>query len=335
MNLRIGDKVRFLNDVGGGRVSGFKNKQIALIEDEDGFEIPMLITECVVVEKADSPAMTTGSTPVAEVAVKTVESPIEFQDKKDFEAYFAISPEYKDAPLQGKMELYLINDSNYYCYYLVEENNAEGKAIADGLLHPNTHQPLGTYTAPELGEIGKVKVRLLPFMRGKNFKQLPTIEKVSTFNAVKLSKSASYADTPLLSFPAHLIPLHQDTMELAIKQLKDQKKPETKHQGIKSKLKSPKKDSDIVEVDLHIEALVDDISDLSKKEMLDHQVKVFEDTIAEYKDQKGKRIVFIHGVGNGRLKTDIRKTLERKYKMDYQDASFREYGYGATMVIVR
>ena len=172
-------------------------------------------------------------------------------------------------------------------------------------------------------------------MRGKDFKQLPTFEKISTFNAVKLSKSSSYLDTPLLSFPAHLMPLHQDTMELAIKQLKDQKKVESKHQNPKSHLKSPKKDSNIIEVDLHIEALLDDISGLSKKEMLDHQTKVFEDTIAEYKDQKGKRIVFIHGVGNGRLKPDLRKTLERKYKMDYQDASFREYGYGATMVIVR
>ena len=50
---------------------------------------------------------------------------------------------------------------------------------------------------------------------------------------------------------------------------------------------------------------------------------------------KGRRIVFIHGVGNGTLKTELRKQLERKYKgINYQDASFREYGYGATMVII-
>jgi len=49
---------------------------------------------------------------------------------------------------------------------------------------------------------------------------------------------------------------------------------------------------------------------------------------------KGRKIVFIHGVGNGVLKNEIRKQLERKYKVYYQDASFREYGYGATMVII-
>ncbi len=333
MTIRIGDKIRFLNDVGGGIVSGFKNKQIALIEDDDGFEIPMLITECVIVgRKEEAPQSSTATT---EVMLEDHNTPIEFQDKKGFAAYLAISPEFKDVPLQGKLELYMINDSNYYCYYLIEENKNEGKCLADGLLRPNTHQPLETYTAPELSEIGKISVRLLPFMRNKAFNQLPSIEKIITLNAVKLSKESSYNDTPLLSFASHLIPLHKDTFELAEKNSKENSTPPVKHHNPKSKLHSPKKDSDILEVDLHIEALIDDISGLSKGEMLEHQIKVFEDTIAAHKTQKGKRIVFIHGVGNGRLKTDIRKALERKYKLDYQDASFREYGYGATMVIIR
>jgi dsDNA-specific endonuclease/ATPase MutS2 len=49
-----------------------------------------------------------------------------------------------------------------------------------------------------------------------------------------------------------------------------------------------------------------------------------------------KKIVFIHGVGNGTLKNELRRELQRKYsKYNFQDASFREYGYGATMVIIR
>ena len=55
----------------------------------------------------------------------------------------------------------------------------------------------------------------------------------------------------------------------------------------------------------------------------------------ENKNNKHKKIVFIHGVGNGVLKNEIRKALEKKYKWHtFQDASFKEYGYGATMVIV-
>ena len=47
--MKIGDKVRFLSEVGGGRVSGFQGKDIVLVEDEDGFDVPMKINEVVVV----------------------------------------------------------------------------------------------------------------------------------------------------------------------------------------------------------------------------------------------------------------------------------------------
>ena len=333
MTIRIGDKVRFLNDVGGGIVSGFKNKEIVLVEDQDGFEIPVLITECVVIEQSNGPALTTTTT--ASASVNEDKAPLILLDKKNnFEAWLAIAPEYYDVPLQGKMELYLINDSNYYFYYLCEENKINGKSIADGLLFPNTHQPIGTFTAPELGDISKLKVRILPFMRNKDYQMLPNIDKTITFNAVKLAKSKSYEDTPLLSFKAMMMPLHIDALENAIKDLQEDGI-KGKHSQPQSQLKSPKKTSEIVEVDLHIEALLDDFSLMSKGEMLEHQLKIFNDTINEHKNQKGKRIVFIHGVGNGRLKNDIRNSLTNKYKMDFQDASFREYGYGATLVIIR
>ena len=48
--MKIGDKVRFLFETGGGIVKGFQGKDIALVEDENGFRIPMLIRECVVID---------------------------------------------------------------------------------------------------------------------------------------------------------------------------------------------------------------------------------------------------------------------------------------------
>ena len=47
--MNIGDKVRFLHEVGGGVISGFQDKHTVLVQDEDGFDIPMPITEVVVV----------------------------------------------------------------------------------------------------------------------------------------------------------------------------------------------------------------------------------------------------------------------------------------------
>ena len=48
--MKIGDEVRFLNEVGGGKVVAFRDKNVVLVKDGDGFEIPMLINEVVVVE---------------------------------------------------------------------------------------------------------------------------------------------------------------------------------------------------------------------------------------------------------------------------------------------
>ena len=51
--MKIGDKVRFLSEVGGGIVKGFQGKDIVLVEDADGFDIPMQVRECVVIETDD------------------------------------------------------------------------------------------------------------------------------------------------------------------------------------------------------------------------------------------------------------------------------------------
>ena len=48
--MNIGDKVRFLNTTGGGRIAGFQGKDLVLVCDDDGFEIPTLRSEIVVIE---------------------------------------------------------------------------------------------------------------------------------------------------------------------------------------------------------------------------------------------------------------------------------------------
>ena len=47
--MKVGDIVRYLNAVGGGKVTKIDDK-IAYVEEPDGFETPVLIRECVVVD---------------------------------------------------------------------------------------------------------------------------------------------------------------------------------------------------------------------------------------------------------------------------------------------
>ena len=51
--MKKGDKVRFLSESGGGIVAGFQGKDIVLVEDEDGFQIPTRINDVVVIDTDD------------------------------------------------------------------------------------------------------------------------------------------------------------------------------------------------------------------------------------------------------------------------------------------
>lgn len=88
-------------------------------------------------------------------------------------------------------------------------------------------------------------------------------------------------------------------------------------------------------MDLHITELLDSTAGLSNREMLNRQLEEFNKVMEANKGQKNRKIVFIHGKGEGVLRNALIKELKHKYKnCSYQDASFQEYGYGATMVTI-
>ena len=99
----------------------------------------------------------------------------------------------------------------------------------------------------------------------------------------------------------------------------------------------PKDDKDApVVVDLHINALLDSTAGMTPSDILNYQLEKVRNTIFEYKTQKGKKIVFIHGKGEGVLRQAVIHELRYRFKnMPYQDASFQEYGYGATQVTIK
>ena len=71
-------------------------------------------------------------------------------------------------------------------------------------------------------------------------------------------------------------------------------------------------------------------------DMLNYQLDVVRKTLDENLKYKGKKIVFIHGKGEGVLRNAISQEIRRKYpRCLSQDASFQKYGFGATMVIIK
>jgi len=96
------------------------------------------------------------------------------------------------------------------------------------------------------------------------------------------------------------------------------------------------KTESIIEVDLHINQLLDSTAGMNNTDIITLQLEKFNKTIEENKNKKGQKIVFIHGKGEGVLRNAILSELKTKYKnFPVQDASFKEYGFGATLVMIK
>ena len=94
-----------------------------------------------------------------------------------------------------------------------------------------------------------------------------------------------------------------------------------------------KRRGEFMEVDLHFHELVDDNSGLKDRTKIDIQLNHFERMMKIASEQKIRKIIFIHGVGQGVLRHQIRSRLDLYYpNCSVRDANPREYGAGATEV---
>lgn len=94
------------------------------------------------------------------------------------------------------------------------------------------------------------------------------------------------------------------------------------------------KDQDII--DLHIENLVDSHRGMSNFEILNIQMTHFRRFLNKSINKQHRKIVIIHGVGEGVLRQELRKELDNYFpNLEYYDASYQEFGMGATEIRLR
>ena len=340
MNVKAGDTVRFLNISGGGAVVRVEGK-LAFVEDEDGFEVPMLVNELVVIKKEAPKTM--ASEPHA--ASHKAEEPdnYEFVEEEgdDANPQFLIAFLSGDEPGQdsGNLRIQAINDSNYFMYYTISNvrSDKDFDLLYAGTVEPNTKLSLDKMTVMQLDD-RRWQVNLILFKRGKSYADVNPISSVIKIKAARFMKDKVFADNAYYHEKAVLIPVIKGEFERKLEELSDkdiQKAAREKESKPKRERYVRRDEPTILEVDLHIDELIDSTAGLSKGEIITIQLDRFMQVMKDNANNKGRKVVFIHGVGSGTLKTEVRKLLDRRYrKHSYQDASFREYGYGATMVII-
>ena len=359
-NIKVGDKVRFLNSTGGGVVRSFKGKDQVLVEDEDGFEVPALIRECVVVGDSEMQVHSSRRSPLPSVTQAAVLQPKKPEPQPEVEkvtetiegerlnTYLAYLPIEPAKVMQGSgYETYFINDSNYYLYYTYL--SAEGKAWnnrSHGLVEPNTKLLLEEFTKDVLNEMERVAVQLIAFKDGKPAAIKPAVSVELRIDTVKFYKlhtfsASDFFEEPALIYdivkddvPAKQVYVSAEEIQSALLQKKFVDKP--KSQPIMKPNHGQSGKNGIIEVDLHIDSLLDDTHGMSNSEILNYQLDKFREVIEANKEKREQKVVFIHGKGDGVLRKAIIDELKRKHSnYRYQDASFQEYGFGATMVTIK
>ncbi len=90
---------------------------------------------------------------------------------------------------------------------------------------------------------------------------------------------------------------------------------------------------DWMEVDLHAHELLESQRGMTNGDIVVYQLEHFERMLRNAEEKKMKRVVFIHGVGQGVLRQEIRRILNEYYPhCEFMDAPYHIYGYGATEV---
>jgi len=359
--LKTGDKVRFLNSVGGGIVTAFRGKDQVLVEDEDGFEIPALISECVVIggterridnfEPGQKDAVISGkspketSPPPEVIVTKPVETPfVETPQGERLNVSLAFLPVEPQNFIKTPFEAYLINESNYYLYfnYMSCKNNCWTSRF-HGLIEPDTKIFMEEFEKSALNELEHICIQLIAFKEGKSFslKNALTIElrpDMVKFYKLHCFTKNDFFDEEALIMPVimHDVPERQMLVSASDIQAAMYEKDTDVRRTSQPTTKKHEKADNKIEVDLHINQLLDTTTGLSNADMLNCQLSKFHEVMKANSTKKGQRIVFIHGKGEGVLRAAMDKELKTTYKKlcRFQDASFHEYGFGATMVII-
>ena len=91
----------------------------------------------------------------------------------------------------------------------------------------------------------------------------------------------------------------------------------------------------VYELDLHMHELLDRFEHMTNGQRLEYQMSRCKSFVREAIDKKYRKVVLIHGVGEGVLRSEIHRWLEGQHRVEFHDAAYRTYGYGATEVIIR
>lgn len=312
-------------------VSMLPNRKVQVYLPEVDYDIEVFADELRLLpsKKTPPPADTEKAPPVAPSA------------PGDLGIQLAFEPVYQGDDIPEKYLIYLLNPSEADIIYQVQLNLAGEEAFREhGKIAGGHTVSLGDLYYDELNETPVFAFDcclITPDGTGPRHKKNLRIKAKQFFKNIRT--------VPMLGKTAHLYqvfsdlktgrknPLEGDLKTYTKKNIKPRKSFHAGHGApVQHEVKARAEFE--VELDLHIDALVDDPTALKKSEILQLQLRRFE----EYLDQAVRlgvdRVFIIHGVGEGKLRKALHSRLiTQPYVRTFKNEYHHKYGFGATEVI--
>jgi len=319
MKFKLGDFVRFVDEKREGYVTKVIDAQTLGVTDEDGFEIPVAISNLtsvhghgIVEQKEDKDA-----------GQKVVQVHIPIPKTLETGIYLAIAGDDKAGNV---VHFHFQNQTeNVLLISLVTERKEKYAAAFYGIAEPQTSMLIYSASLEDLELWPVFDFQILVHSKA-DAKPLNPLQIQKKFRAKDFS--GEQKDLQQLRRKGWLLKLDEQLPLIDAQKLK-----ESFHRSAAEKRSL---DAPPLEVDLHIEKLRDDYHFLEADEILKIQLEHFQSALDAAIVHRYEKITFVHGSGNGTLRHQIHKILSQHVNVQSQKYPKVElFGYGATEVLLK
>ena len=235
-----------------------------------------------------------------------------------FELTLAVIPEVGDSSYR----LYLINpegqDALYACY---AKQKHKYIGISNGKVPAGKREVLVEVGDEKLSSTRAFYFQFIFYKQGIGYPQVP------------FTRELDWDHGALQSLAKYIPALDKKGWVFPLRAVEEEKEVELKSDFAKI---TKQKTRPVVVVDLHIEKLVSNPYALESNLLMGIQLDQFEKSISDALMQNADKLVLIHGVGEGKLRSEIQRRLGSFPQVSsYGPADPSLYGNGATEVVLK
>jgi hypothetical protein len=334
MGIKVGDRVKFLNDTGGGIVP-VQASELLVTEPVDAGS--KFFHETFAVE--DQPEATgTGAGPGPEPDRQEELPRSTIQSRRSEDIFLVFVPHDQKWLITGNVDVFLVNNTSFdllYNHFRKDEDN-RWTGIDYGSLAKGSRLLMDTINRDALTHWTEGCLQFL-FHKERCNDVPPPFSADFSIAGKKFYTEQSYLENGYTTGKAVVVKI------LSLPPQSGEKKtqaavvsPVEKKAVNKDDFILPHKTGDReAEVDLHIHELVDDPAGFEKVEILEYQKNYFLRCLESAMASGFLKVTFIHGVGNGVLRDVILDILKKQEGIEVTDAPMHKYGVGAVEVRIR